>query len=244
MNPIDEYESDFLLAIPCYREGKRLPPFLEELVTEVRDCPFSVKIQIVDDGSPEPEQSEFTKKIEAFRERCPEISETLAYSPNRGKGYAIGYAWNEASARYLAFIDADGSISARDAARIMKTVFDAKDDSKLVIATRRGSDALVKRSLGRRVISWLFNKLLRIRYDLEISDTQCGFKIVPSSFYRQFQSNFRQERFAFDIELILKAHEAGLSIEEIPVDWQEKPNGTLRFADGLSLYWDVLMKRI
>ncbi len=243
MNPNGEY--DFLLAIPCYRENERLPPFLEELVNALQSRAFRTRIQIVDDGSPEPDRSQFIAWVERFRESRSElVAAPLAYQKNRGKGYAIRSAWKEASARFFAFIDADGSISGPEAAEIMQGAYEAKQDKCLYLATRDNSSSPVSRSALRKLISHLFNLSLRLRYDIEISDTQCGFKIIPNAFHESWKDHFYQERFAFDIELLLKAKESGLVLEEIPVRWIEKSAGKLRFSDGISLFWNVWTKRI
>lgn len=244
MNPNDEY--DILLAIPCYRENERLPPFLGELLEQSSKLAFAVSVLIVDDGSPEPERSRFLEDIETFRVRFPHLSSPIAYLENRGKGYAIRTAWKEAgNARYLAFIDADGSISAQDACAALSDIWKERSDDTLYIATRAHSKSKrVNRSFFRRVVSKLFNLALRWCYHIEIADTQCGFKIAPASFIRSAHSDFRQEGYAFDIELINMAQAQKLEIKEIPVNWEEKSGGKLKPGDGFSLFWDVLMKRI
>jgi methyl coenzyme M reductase subunit C len=46
-----------VIAIPCLRESKRLPLFLDSLCRELAEAPFQTSVLIVDGGSGYPEDA-------------------------------------------------------------------------------------------------------------------------------------------------------------------------------------------
>ena len=233
---------DLLLAIPCFNEGDRLPKFLPDLVEELQALKANLRIQIVDDGSIPAHHEAINECIESLDSDL--LLPILTHEQNSGKGSAILTAWQSATDfRFVAFIDADGSIAAKDARTIIKKALSDRD--KLWIASRAfPNQSVVDRTLFRKISSRVFHLFVWLRYSIRIRDTQCGFKIVPNVFYRANQDTFRQQGFAFDLELLLKATNAGVPIVEHPIDWKETPGGHLSIGAGIKLIWDVLRKRI
>lgn len=234
--------SDLLLAIPCLNEGDRLPKFLPDLVEELQMIKASVRIQIVDDGSTPTHRKAINECIESLESDL--LLPILTHQRNSGKGSAILTAWQSAKDfRFVAFIDADGSISAKDARLIIEKALSDRD--KLWIASRAfPRQSVVNRVPFRKLSSLVFHSFAKLRYGIRIRDTQCGFKIVPNSFFLANHDAFQQQGFAFDLELLLKASKASIPIVECPIDWKETPGGHLTVGAGIKLVWDVLRKRI
>ncbi len=75
----------------------------------------------------------------------------------------------------------------------------------------------------------------------ELNDTQCGFKIFRADLAARVFPLQQIERFAFDVELLMLVRRLGCRIEEIPVDWENPPESTLRVArDAPVMLLDVL----
>ena len=234
--------SDLLLAIPCLNEGDRLPKFLPDLVEELQALKANVRIQIVDDGSTSAHHEAINKCVESLNSDL--LLPILTHEQNSGKGSAILTAWRSAKDyRFVAFIDADGSVAAKDARRVIDKALSDRD--KLWIASRAfPSQSVVHRVPFRKLSSRVFHSIAELRYGIQIRDTQCGFKIAPNTFFHANYNTFRQQGFAFDLELLLKASDTGIPIVECPIDWKETPGGHLSIGAGLGLVWDVLLKRI
>jgi len=234
--------NDLLLAIPCFNEGERLPRFLPSLVSEFEKFSDRIRIQIVDDGSDGTHRAKIERCIESLS--SPLLLPILTHKQNLGKGAAISSAWQTSEAfPTVAFIDADGSIAATDARKMIENALAAPNE--LWIASRASPNkSKVQRTLPRRLSSLIFHSLVRTTYGIQIRDTQCGFKIVPASFYRSITDELRQKGFAFDLELLLLAKRESIPIKEHPINWKETPGGHLSFAAGTALLWDVLRKRI
>ena len=244
MSSLPDY--DIHLVLPCFRESARLPKFLESLCQAIEESKHSIGIQIVDDGSGSIEQARLSELVSGFRVKWPFLRPALLLPQNLGKGGAIKAGWNSApaSVRWLAFVDADG---AADATTVLNFLAKATTSSSgLAIATRRGGDGsnIVRRSAGRAFAAALFNRLIRCRYDIDCLDTQCGLKAIAASAYETISSELVQNRFEFDLELLIAAQRHGIALNQIPIDWTETPGSQVTVASGLKFAWNVLTRRI
>ena len=227
-----DQQVDTLLVVPCYRESKRLPIFLPELCKAIGDSDLKVNIQVVDDGSPGDEPEILEKFVTELRDTFPFLNQPLLLKNNQGKGGAIRAGWDcGEDIDQLAFVDADGAVPATEVVRVLKDA----DSETVHLAVRVSDDSPnAERDLSRKIVARIFNWLIRSRYNIHVSDTQCGFKIIPNSFYRSAREKLIQCGYAFDLELILSAKKSGGQIKTIPVEWNEIPGGTTNLKDGLT----------
>jgi len=76
---------------------------------------------------------------------------------------------------------------------------------------------------------------------MDVQDTQCGFKLFRMDVMRTVFAAQRIERFAFDVELIRRARDAGGTVKEVPVAWCGGKRSSLRvFRDAPRMLWDLL----
>lgn len=233
------------LVIPCFRESKRLRPFLEELCSELKHLP-SVSILVVDDGSGDAEQTATRVLVDEFRARHPFVNEMLALQQNVGKGGAVyaGWAAHEGE-EWLMFVDADGSISAAEVARMIRLSRAEGIATRGYFASRitmlgRTVQRVVHRDIMGQVFHWIVNALLA----LGAHDTQCGCKLIPRAEFERARPALSLTGYAFDLELLLALKGAGCDVVEVPVDWHETPGGKIRLIrDSLRMLKDVFRLR-
>jgi hypothetical protein len=79
----------------------------------------------------------------------------------------------------------------------------------------------VERSLYRDAMSRLYNLLVRTLTGLPYRDTQCGFKLARTDVGRALVEEQAIERYAFDVEALLRARAAGVRVAEVPVIWNQ-----------------------
>ena len=95
--------------------------------------------------------------------------------------------------------------------------------------------------LVRRFLSRAFHALVRLACGMDVQDTQCGFKLFRMDVMRAVFAAQRIERFAFDVELIRRARDAGGTVKEVPVAWCGGKRSSLRvFRDAPRMLWDLL----
>ena len=221
MNP-----SDTVLVIPCYRDGARLAGGLAGLCAALVDGDGTVRVQVVDDGSPPEDQRVLATVIDGLRRRHAFLQPLLASPVNRGKGHAIRTGWDSApQAAWLAFVDADGAVPATEVAALVRRAQQSSQPALFTGDRCAPGGRTVHRFWYRRIGSRLFNAWVRRLLELDLPDTQCGLKVVPASLYRS--DPWSEDGFAFDLELLLRARAIGLPVVRQPISWQEKPGSTL-----------------
>ncbi|MBK1879228.1 glycosyltransferase [Pelagicoccus mobilis] len=236
---------DCFLVIPCFHESGRVPHFLGELCTEVAASGYNVRIQLVDDGSGKHECSKLGKVAAEAKERYPFVEDVLALEKNRGKGGAIRFGWLSApeEVRLLGFVDADGSVSAKETLRVMGEAIES-GCSSLVMASRGADGAQVDRSVLRKVVARSFASLVRFSYGVQVLDTQCGCKFLGSGWFRKHEGEFVENGFGLDLELILLAKQSGYPMREVGIAWHEVAGSKVGIGSAWNLGKAVLFKRI
>jgi len=226
---------DTLLVIPTYRDGARLAKFLPKLCAALAFSFDEIVVQVVDDGSPGDEQLWLSTEIDRLRRAYDFLQPLLPLPVNRGKGHAIRAGWAaHASMRWLAFVDADGAVPAEEVAALLELGRNT-DPPALSIAVRTDQPGKpVTRFWHRRLGSRLFNRWVRYWLALDFPDTQCGLKIIPAPFLNA--SLWRENGFAFDLELLLRARAAGLPVLIRPISWHERSGSSLGPFAMLALF--------
>ena len=233
------------LVIPAWREAERLDAFAARLLPALAGCGLQVTLQIVDDGSPASLADALDDRCKAWCDAHPFVRPLHRLPENRGKGAAIRAGWDLAVAEessWLGFCDADGSVEADEIIRLARIALAAPPSAAtLLLASRHvpGANARWSSPL-RRILSRCFAAWVRNRTGLAIRDTQCGAKFLPAALYRELRPRLRIERFAFDVELLLAAHDAGARLQEEPVSWTHRANGRLNLSrDGWTALREV-----
>ena len=226
-------------VIPVYREHRRLQDSLRKASALIADTTdVAVDVIFVDDGSPDG-TPDF---INAFlTERDDPRMRMIHYAVNRGKGYAVRTGVLAATGDLILMSDADLSTPLADWRVLYRAIRGGADvacGSRAVKGAHIGQPP----PLHRRLLSRVFNLLVRAAGVHGIRDTQCGFKLFRAEAARQIFSRLRTERFAFDVEMISVARDLGYRVEEVPVNWNYSGHSTVRlFSSGGRMVWDIFI---
>jgi len=222
-----------LLVIPSFRDAARLAPFLTELMQKL---PAGFCIRVVDDGSGPQAAAEAMALVNKTRTDCakdggPDLLDPLMLPENLGKGAAVYSGWRAGpTTDCLAFVDADGAVSADEVLRIWNSWPELKADA--VIASRvkmLGRD--VKRLAARHYAGRVFATLVSGLTGLEVYDSQCGFKLLRrEAFLNADRLGLEASRLAFDVELLVTLARSNCRIVEFPVDWKDVAGGTVSLS--------------
>jgi glycosyltransferase involved in cell wall biosynthesis len=233
------------LVVPCYRESARIGNFLPNLCHEMSALGL-VRVLVVEDGSDGDELARMQRIVDDLRAEFPRLLPLKSIPQNVGKGGAVYAGWREHDgAEWLGFVDADGSCSASEVARLIRMTQSGLTSPCAIFASRvkmlgRNVDRLFKRHLLGRVFATLVSELL----DIPVYDSQCGLKIVPRRAYESVAAKLQIKDFAFDVELMVALLDTGCQIEEVPIDWSEVPGGKVKlFRDSWRMARDVLKIR-
>jgi glycosyltransferase involved in cell wall biosynthesis len=158
-----------------------------------------------------------------------------------GKGSAVKRGLKLAKGDVLGFIDGDGSIHPNELMRVAATIDDGAD---LAVGSRdlRNSVIVRPQPLSRRVSGSIYSLLARALLDTHIKDFQCGCKVFRRDVWNSL--TITCDGFAFDTELIAKAHEKGFVITEVPITWSNQSNSKVRISrDVLPMLKCILKTR-
>ena len=236
------------VVVPAYNEANNIRA---GVLSQVRDflhtCGTSFEVIVVDDGSVDGTADlvrEFIAGEPGFR---------LLQTHHGGKAHALVHGAQAARGRIVLFADMDQATPIAEASKILPW-FSAGFD--IVIGSRRFERRHAP--LSRRAIS--YGQLLA-RYAVlgfaEITDTQCGFKafrreIVESLIDRLVVYADARVRCTdgprlspgFDVELLFAARKQGMSIKEVPVQWDhQRGRRTRLFRDCIRGLSDLLAIR-
>ncbi|MCP3057773.1 glycosyltransferase [Myxococcus sp. K38C18041901] len=242
------------VVIPAYNEGQRLPRFVASLTQVALQQPTpQVEFLVVDDGSA-PEHS--TLQRASVEQAQAQLSASgshhrftyVAAPRNGGKGSAIRLGWRHASpdSTWLAFLDADGAISADELFRLARLTHapeaqavDVLAGSRILMAGRR-----VVRNLGRHLQGRIFATLTDMNFGLRFYDTQCGVKLIRASLLHPLLDVLREERWLLDVELLALLKRQGARCLEVPIDWEDF--GGSKVVPGLDaarMFWGLFRLR-
>jgi glycosyltransferase involved in cell wall biosynthesis len=212
---------DLEVVIPVYNEEATLARSVLRLHRFLsQEFPYTWIITIADNAS-----------VDA----TPEIANALAGDlphvnvvrlEQKGRGRALRAAWSTSHARVVAYMDADLSTDLRALLPLVAPLLSGH--SEVAIGSRLLRSARVRRGLKREFISRSYNRLLHSVLRARFSDAQCGFKAVRADVLRELLPMVQNESWFFDTELLILAQRAGLRIHEVPVDWIDDPDSSVR----------------
>lgn len=136
-----------------------------------------------------------------------------------GKGGAIMLGFARAEGALIGFVDADGSTPPA----AFQDLVDRIGQADAIIASRwlRGAQVSPRQPWSRRMISRLFNGMVRLLFGLNFSDTQCGAKLIKQNAAQKVLPTLGITRWAFDVDLLFQLHRAGFQIIEVPTVWHD-----------------------
>ena len=222
------------VVVPAYNEARRILPSLDQVFPYMDAHHPDYEVVVVDDGSTD----DTVALVRGHFGQRPQLR-LLAYGGNRGKGFAVRYGAEHASGDVVLFTDADLSTPIEELDKLLPFVQQGCD---LVMGTRAHpkADIRIRQPFYREYGGKLFNLLIRVLLLPEFHDTQCGFKLFRRTAVLPILQRQRIDRFAFDVELVYLAHQAGLKIADVPVVWMNSPETKMGAAGIARAVLDVL----
>ena len=230
---------DLSVIVPAFNEDQRLPKTILEILEFLGAQEQSYEVLVVDDGS----SDETAPVVHRFETLTPAVR-LLTYPHNRGKGYAVRFGVLNARGKHILFTDADGSTPIEELTRLQAAM-----DSGAAIAI--GSRALFSRETSvktlwyRKALGRIYNAIANVILLPGIADTQCGFKMFEREVALAIFNEQREERFAFDVELLFLARKLGCQIAEVPVNWHNVPGSKVSLIrDSLAMLCSLIRIRL
>ncbi len=221
------------IVIPAYNEEKRI----ESVVSNYIDYFDNQEIIIVCNGCID----NTVNIVEKYKSNYPQIK-LLDFKQKIGKGRAIIEGFKIAQGNSIAFVDADESVKPKD----MNRMFNALSDVDGVIASRKLKKSIIimRQPLIRRIASKAFNLFIRVIFNLNFKDTQCGAKIFKKDAVNNVLSELNTNGFEFDVELLWRLKKKGYKIIEYPITWTHSGESTFSLLNAPKMFLSLIKVRI
>lgn len=216
---------EILIILPTYNESLNLPTLLRRL----RDAVPDAAILVVDDNSPDG-----TGEL-ADRLRADYRDLHVLHRPGRaglGAAYRAAYDWAlERGFSTLVQMDADGSHRPTDLPRMLMTA----DRYDVVVGSRWvAGGGVVNWPLRRMILSRAGSLYARIMLGLPFRDITGGFRVFSAHALRTIDTASVDSRgYCFQIEMLMRSHDAGLSIAEVPITFVEREFGESKMSGNI-----------
>ena len=197
------------VVIPSYNPGPAVLTTVDDVLAAFDAMSQPVTVIVVSDGSTD----DSPRLIDAI----DDIRVThLRHARNQGKGAALRTGLAAARTPVIAFIDADGDLSPRQLAEMVRIQLESNAD--IVFGSKRHDQSSVDATARRRITSRGYQLLIRSLFQLDIPDTQTGIKVFSRSLITSVLPVVHENGFALDLELFVAARAAGHSnFIEVPV---------------------------
>lgn len=198
------------IIIPAYNEEKNIYRTIDRIVKTHDRLGYSFEIIVVVDGSPD-------RTAERARKHKSKSVKVFEYFPNKGKGHALKYGTVKASGEIITFTDAGGDFDPKQFDKFVKLleIFDAD----FVLGSKRHPASRVNYPRKRRIYSWIYQRMIKILFGLNVTDTQAGLKFLKRQVAKDVVPRALVKQYAFDLEMLVIAHQLGYRrVFEAPIE--------------------------
>jgi dolichyl-phosphate beta-glucosyltransferase len=215
--------SHLTIVVPAYNEQDRIQAGLQGISEYYSRQEYPWNVIVVSDGSTD----ETNALVEGFVADHPEFS-LLAYSPNRGKGYAVRQGMLAATGDLILFMDADLATPCKETEKLLHSM---KKGADIAIGSRpmRESNLVRHQPPLRELVGRMANKLVQALAVKGITDTQCGFKMFTSKVSQDVFKRCKLTGFSFDFEALMIARDLGYQIDEVAIEWSHQEGSKVVF---------------
>jgi dolichyl-phosphate beta-glucosyltransferase len=217
---------DLEVIIPALNEEHRLAATLDALADQLAAMDLRSKVRVIDNGSTD----RTAEVVDAFNASQDAIDIAVEGCARQGKGRAVARGMLTSKARWIGFCDAD---LATPASAIPEAVRWLEEGWPIVIGSRYGplSRIAVEQPILRRVGGNGFRMFVKaLAGDLNLADTQCGFKFFHRKAAHDIFSRASSGGYAFDVEVLIRARDLGYPVKELPVEWTDREGSKFKPA--------------
>ncbi len=217
----------FSIILPAYNEEGSISLALKETGRVFGALGRPYEVIVVDDGSTD-------RTVSVVESLGRADTRLIRHDTNAGKGAAVKTGVAQASGDHLLFLDCDLATHPSQFLSFLPHL----ETADVLIGSRRvaGANIVEAQPPHRVLLGRAFNLVIRRSLDLPFSDTQCGFKVFTREAAQQVFPDLASRGWTFDVELLLRARNAGLTIKELPVEWRHGRESRVRVRDA----WKIL----
>lgn len=214
----------------------RLAHIIEENLKRVEEvlCGLNFHYEIipVDDGS-----GDGTPEI--LSRLTSETIRPIVLKKNSGKGNALRHGVKASRGDMILLLDADLDLTPELLPRFLDEM--EKTNADIIIGSKRHPESIIDYPFSRRLASRVYYGIVRILTGLPVTDTQTGMKLFRREAIDWAFNRMLVKHYAFDVELLSIAHDAGFVVKEAPIKMEYgNKKGALTFHNVKTVLIDTL----
>lgn len=205
-----EPHPELSIVIPAANEQKTIREFIDWCKKGIQEAQVSAEIIIVSSSSDD------TGKI--ARECGARVIET----PRRGLGRAYIDSLNFIKGKYVLLGDADCTYDFRELSLFLtkfRSGYDFIMGSRYKGSIEKGAMPFMHQYIGTPITTYILNKL----FNTNFSDIHCGMRGITKKAFEKI--NLQSQSWEYASEMVIKARQHNLRIEEVPVKFYKDING-------------------
>ena len=211
-------EKKIAVLIPCYNESKTI----EKVVKDYKKVLPNADIYVYDNNS-----TDGTDKI------AKKAGAIVKYEYRQGKGNVIRSMFRDIDADCYLMIDGDDTYPKENAKEMCDLVLEGKAD--MVIGDRLSSTYFTENkrpfhNFGNKLVRGLINTLFKS----DIRDIMTGYRAFSYEFVKTFP--VLSKGFEIETEMTIHALDKNFLLKEIPVEYRDRPEGSVSklntYSDG------------
>lgn len=228
------------VVVPAYKAEKIISETLFNIKNTLEQLGYNYEIIVVVDG-----ELDKTKQISSkLAKKFPKQIKVYSYKQNMGKGNAVRFGMNQAKGEIIGFIDVGLDINLEGINMLLSHFKWYQAD--IIVGSKRHPVSKVIYPWQRKILSFTYQTLVRLLFNLNIRDTQVGMKFFRKEVVEKVLPRLLVKQFAFDIEFLAVANYLGFKrIYEAPIELKLEFKGdSSLFTKGfvntvIMMIWDT-----
>jgi len=225
-------EVDIAVLIPCYNEEKTIEKVVLDFKKELPDA----KIYVFDNNSTD-NTAKIVLKLMKNHENI-----FLEKEYRQGKGNVIRSMFRKIDADIYVLVDGDDTYSANFVHKLIEPIVNKKAD--MVIGDRHSNGTYKQENkrpfhnFGNGLVRFLINKLFKNN----LKDIMSGYRVFSKEFVKSMP--VLSNGFEIETEITIHALDKKFLIQEIPIEYKDRPEGSYSklntFSDGTRVLKTIL----
>ena len=206
------------VVLPAYDEEPNIEPMVRGCLEALPAMTDDFEVIVVDDGSSDGTRSVVQALVDEFHPRV----RLLAHDGNRGYGAAIRTGLQHSGKQLVFYTDADRQFDVTELSYFLPMM----KDLDLVVGFRVYRYDAVLRSM----ISWVYNRIVRVLFRVRVRDVDCAFKLMRAEVRDKL--SLETDDFFIDTEIVARARKWNFRIGEKGVRHYPRVAGETTVAPG------------
>lgn len=205
------------ILIPCYNEEKTIEKVIKDFKKELPQA----DIYVYDNNS-----VDNTEKI------AIECGAIVKHEYKQGKGNVVRTMFYDIDADIYVMVDGDDTYPAEFVHKLIEPVVEKKADMVIGDRLTNGTYQKENKRMFHEFGNNLVKKAINVLFKTNLKDIMTGYRVFNKKFVKNMP--VMSPKFEIETEMSLYALDKGFVIKEIPIDYRDRPEGSVSKLNTIS----------